>query len=156
MTQQGWTRTKSLSPDSGSVWNWFSSWEVVALGGSGFESSCFGAVGPWPHPGPSLSPPLSTATPAVRPQPADLSQGRPGAPLLLVHRDLLGAPPVYAGAFLLLRTCEAHRLKAPLQLLPLPPHRLPIPSPRKGTHLGREQFGISCPRAEFGLVLPAG
>lgn len=121
MTQQGWTRTKSLSPDSGSVWNWFSSWEVVALGRSGFEGSCFGAMGPWPHPGSSLSPPLSAATPAVRPQPADLSQGRPGPPVLLVHRDLLSAPPVCAGAFLPLRMCEAHCLKAPLQ----PPHPHP-------------------------------
>lgn len=55
MTQQGWTRTKSLSPDFRSVWNWFSSWEIVALGGSGFEGSCFGAMGPWPHLGPSRS-----------------------------------------------------------------------------------------------------
>ena len=146
MTQQGWTRTKSLSPDSGSVWNWFSSWEVVALGSSGFEGSCFGAVGPWPHPGPSLSPPLSAATPAVRPQPADLSQGRPGPPLLLVHRDLLGAPPVYAGAFLPLRTCGAHRLKAPLQLLPPPLPAASLFTPQERGHTWGESSLASAVR----------
>ena len=134
MTQQGWTRTKSLSPDSGSVWNWFSSWEVVALGRSGFEGSCFGAMGPWPHPGPSLSPPLSAATLAVRPQPADLSQGRPGPPVLLVHRDLLSAPPVCAGAFLPLRMCEAHCLKAPLQLPPHPAAATSLFTPQERGH----------------------
>ncbi|XP_070336034.1 cyclin-dependent kinase 3 isoform X5 [Odocoileus virginianus] len=61
---------------------------------------------------------VGTATLAVRPQPADLSQGRPGPPVLLVHPDCLGTPPVCAGASLPLRTCEAYRLKTPLHLLP--------------------------------------
>lgn len=62
MTWQGWTRTESLSPDSGSVQHWLSSWEVVASVSSGLEGSCSGAwgppAGPWAgHSSPVWSPP---------------------------------------------------------------------------------------------------
>ncbi|XP_037349510.1 cyclin-dependent kinase 3 isoform X1 [Talpa occidentalis] len=43
------------------------------------------------------------AAAAVRPQPAHLRQDSPRPPLLLIHRDLPGRPPLRAGAFQQLR-----------------------------------------------------